>query len=186
MADSVGIVSGVAGRYATALFELAEEKNALDATLADVRSLSAALTEAPDLTDALDDPSISRDQMGKAVAALAAKMGLGEIAANLLGLMASKRRLGALPKALEAFEALAAEKRGEATVEVAAAAPLSEAQVDSLRAAVERAVSKKVHMRVDVDPELIGGLVVKIGSRMIDASVRSKLAALQTAMKEVG
>ncbi len=186
MAESAGVVSGVAGRYATALFSLAEEIGSLDALLADVRALSEALGRSPELSAALDDPSISRDAMARAADQIGEKLGVGQTARNFLGLMASKRRLGALPKALIGFEALAAERRGETTVEVTTAAALSDAQLETLKTAVERSISKKVHMRVDVDPELIGGLVVKIGSRMIDASIRSKLAALQTAMKEVG
>lgn len=180
------MVSGVVGRYATALFELAEEAGAVDSVASDAAALKAAFAEAPDFVAALSDPSISRADMGRAVAALADKMGLIDLTRRFLGLVASKRRMGVLPETLDAFQALVAAKRGEAAVEIQSAAPLSDAQKSSLSEALAAKLGKKIHMVATVDPELIGGLVVKMGSRMIDASIRSKLARLQTAMKEVG
>lgn len=182
----MGITSGVAGRYAAALFELAEEKGASDAVAADLAKFKEALATSDALSSALEDPSIPRDAMVRAMEGVAGALGAGPIVTNFVKLMASKRRLGALPKAIAAFEALLAEKRNEATVEVASAAPLSEAQATALRQAAERFTGKSVRMHTVVDPDLIGGVVLKIGSRMIDASVRSKLAALQHRMKEVG
>ena len=169
-------VSGVVGRYATALFELAEEAGALDKVAEDAKALTAALGENPAFAAALSDPSISRGDMGRAVAALAEKMGLTDLAKRFLGLVASKRRMAILPKALAAFQALVAAKRGETTVEVQAAAPLTAEQEKALSEALSKKLGKTVHMYSTVDPELIGGLVVKMGSRMIDASIRSQLA----------
>ncbi len=184
-ADGVAI-AGVAGRYASALFELSEEQDAIDDVLADVATLKAALADSADLRAALGDPSISRAELGRAVDALAAQMRLKKLTANLLGLMAANRRLAHLPRTLATFEALAAEKRGETTVEVTSAQPLSDAQRDALASSLATTLGKSVHIQTTVNPALIGGLIVKIGSRMIDASVASKLTRLQHAMKEVG
>lgn len=186
MATSGNVVSGVVGRYATAYFELADEAGALDQTAADVTALQAALEESPELRAALSNPAVSRAELGKVASALASRMGLSDLTGKLLGLMAANRRLSALPKTLEAFQALVAEKRGETIVEVRSASALSDAQGAALRDSLAKALGKTVHMQSTVDPELIGGLVVKMGSRMIDASIRSKLARLQTIMKEVG
>ncbi|MBX2856012.1 MAG: F0F1 ATP synthase subunit delta [Rhodobacteraceae bacterium] len=186
MSQSSGLVSGVSGRYASALFELAEEGGNFDAIASDVTLVREALEASPELLSAISNPSISRAEMGGVVASLAARAGLGDVATKFLGLMAAKRRLKALPSALEGFELLAADKRGEATVEVVSATALSEMQTQTLSTKLEHAVGRKIHIKTDVDPELIGGLIVKIGSKMIDASVRSKLSALQHAMKEAG
>ena len=186
MSQSSALVSGVSGRYASALFELAEEGGDFDAIAADVTLIREALEASPELLSAIANPSISRAEMGAVVASLASQIGLGPVATKFLGLMAAKRRLKALPDALSGFEMLAAEKRGEATVEVTSATALSETQTDTLSAKLEQAVGRKIHIKTAVDPELIGGLIVKIGSKMIDASVRSKLSALQHAMKEAG
>ena len=186
VSQSSGLVSGVSGRYASALFELAEEGGAFDAIAADVSTVREALETSPELLSALSNPSISRAEMGGVVASLAAQMGLGDVVTKFLGLMAAKRRLGALPNALAGFELLAAEKRGETTVEVVSATALSDMQTSTLSTKLEQAMGRKIHIKTDVDPDLIGGLIVKIGSKMIDASVRSKLSALQHAMKEAG
>lgn len=186
MSETIATVSGAAGRYATALFELAEETGQFDAVAGDVSLLRDALGASDELADALHNPSISRAQMGRVADALATKLGVSDLSRKFLGLMAAKRRLAALPAALAGFEALAAEKRGEAAVSVVAATPLTDEQQASLTDALATAVGRKIHMQVDVDPELIGGLIVKIGSKMIDASVRSKLSTLQHAMKEAG
>lgn len=186
MAGSTGIATGVAGRYATALFELADGQGSLDQIATDVAALQAALSAEPALIGAFKDPSVSRDALGKIAAALSTKMDLGKTTRNFLGLMAKNRRLGDLPKALDAFQALVAEKRGEATADVVSAAPLTDAQQSALAQALSGAAGKTVHMKTSVDPELIGGIVVKLGSKMIDASLRSKLSRLRQSMKEVG
>lgn len=186
MSGDSAAISGVAGRYASALFELCEEQGATDDVLTDVAALKAALAESSDLLGALGDPSISRADLAKAMDALAAAMRLKTLTANTLGLMAANRRLAHLPQTLTAFEALAAEKRGETTVDVISAQPLSDAQRDALAASLSSAIGKSVFIQPTVNPDLIGGLIVKIGSRMIDASIASKLTRLQHVMKEVG
>lgn len=185
MADGAALVTGVSGRYATAVFELAEAAGAIDAVWTDVTALKAALTSSPELAGAITNPSLSRGDLGRAMGALAERLGLSETTRNLLGVMASKRRLSHLPRVIADFETLAAAHRGETTVEVTTAAALTDGQQQTLTAALRTATGKDVHMKVDVDPDLIGGLIVKIGSRMIDASIRSKLAGLSQALKEV-
>ncbi|MEM9725473.1 MAG: F0F1 ATP synthase subunit delta [Pseudomonadota bacterium] len=182
-----GIVAGVAGRYARALFELAEEAKATDAIRKDADALKTAIDGSDDLKRALSDPSIARDALGAAMAKLAEQLKLQPLTAKFLGLMASKRRLPELQRALAGFEALVADARGEATARVMSATDLTEAQMKDLGKALSKiAGGKKVHMMTEVDPDLIGGLVVQLGSTMIDASIRSKLASVQQAMKEAG
>jgi F-type H+-transporting ATPase subunit delta len=180
------MTAGVAGRYAVALFALAEEQHALDAVCGDLGGLAEAISDSAELRAALSDASVPRAEMVKAVEALGAALAIGPLTQNFVKLMASKRRLAHLPGAISAFEALMAEKRGEITAEAVSAAPLSDEQVDVLRDAAVHATGKSVQMKLDVNPDLIGGVILKIGSRMIDASVRSKLAVLQQRMKEVG
>lgn len=186
MSEASSTVTGAAGRYATALFELARDTSALDAASKEVAAVKAALADSAELSGALSNPSISRDAMKAAMAALGEKMGLSDLMRKFLGLMAANRRLAELPAALSAFETLAAAERGEATATVTAAAPLTDAQAADLQKALAASAGKTVHMTVDVDPDLIGGLVVQMGSKMIDASTRSKLARLSQAMKEGG
>lgn len=186
MAQTVGVATGVAGRYATALFDLAVEKDALDAISADVASLREAIGGAPDLQAALKNPNFSREAVGSAMAAIAERMGLGVLTRNLLGLMAANRRLDVLPQTLRDFDALAADRRGEVSAEVVSAQPLSAAQSSALADALQNIAGRKVRVTTAVDPELIGGVTVRMGSTLIDASIRSKLARLQQSMKEAG
>ena len=186
MSGNGAAISGVAGRYASALFDLAEEQDAVDSILKDVAALNGALEASDDLAGALRDPSISRADLGKAMASLSSAMALHKLTANTLGLMAANRRLNVLPGALDAFAALAAEKRGEATVDVVSAHALSDAQREELSQTLAKAIGKTVHIQAAVNPDLIGGLIVRIGSKMIDASVASKLSRLQHAMKGDG
>jgi len=180
------IASGVSGRYATALFELAKEQGALDAVESDLSSLSDALDASDDLRAMISSPIYSRGEQGRAIAAVAGQMGLGRLVGNVLGLMAAKGRLYVAPGLIRDFTALLAAERGEIAAEVASAVPLSDAQTDALKEKIRAAVGKDVSLTVNVDESLLGGLVVKVGSRMIDTSIRSKLASLQTVMKEVG
>jgi F-type H+-transporting ATPase subunit delta len=180
------MTSGVAGRYATALFELAKESKALERLVADVAAFEAALAESPDLRDMLGSPVFTREEQGKALAAIASKMELGPILTNTLGLMAQNRRLFVVPATLAQLKALIAAERGEVTAEVRSAKPLTRAQTEALSKTLTASVGREVKLDVTVDPGLIGGLVVKVGSRMIDTSIRAKLAKLQTVMKEVG
>ena len=187
MSDTQGIVAGVAGRYAKALFDLAKEAGATDALRSDAQKVAAAIGNSDDLSAAIKDPSISREAMGAAMAKLADAIGVQPLMKKFLGLMAQKRRMAVLPNALGAFESLVAADRGEATAKVISAAPLSDAQRGQLGEALSKMASnQKVHMQVEVDPDLIGGLVVQLGSKMIDTSIRSKLASLQQSMKEAG
>jgi F-type H+-transporting ATPase subunit delta len=176
----------VAGRYATALFELAKEGDALDRVERDLTALDAALADSPELRETIVSPIFTREDMAAAMKALAAAMQLGPEVANTLGLMAVNRRLFVLPSFIAAVKAKIAADRGEVTAEVLSAKPLTEAQTAALRATLRDQIGKEVGLDVKVDPALIGGLVVRVGSRMIDSSIRSKLAKLQNVMKEVG
>ncbi len=183
MSDT-SISAGIAQRYATAAFELARDAGALAALDADVEALGAALAGSPDLRAAIASPVISREEMGGVVTALAAQMGLTEVMRGTLGVMAQNRRLFVLPALLAELRRMSAEARGEVTAEVLSASVLTKAQADKLAAAIQASIGKTVN--VAVDEALIGGLVVKVGSKMIDTSIRSRLAALQNSMKEVG
>jgi len=186
VSDRASFTSGISGRYATALFELAKDAGSIDAVEGDLNALEAALSESADLKALISSPIYSREEQGRAMQAVAAKMGLSALVANTIGLMAAKRRLFVLPQTIAAVKGLIARERGEVTAEVKAAKPLIEAQSAALSAALREAVGKEVVIKATVDESLIGGLVVKLGSRMIDTSVRAKLSKLQNAMKEVG
>lgn len=158
----------------------------IDKIEADLGTFDAALAESPELRQLIASPAYSREEQGSAVMALAERMGLGREVANTLGLMAHNRRLFVLPQMIAQVRALIADLRGEVTAEVTAARPLGEAQRAALAETLKKQVGKDVTLDVTVDESLIGGLVVKVGSRMLDTSIRSRLAALQNAMKEVG
>ena len=186
MSESASISTGIAARYATAVFELSKEGGDLDALGRDVDALEAAISGSSDLRDLIRSPIYSREQQSGAIAALAAKMGLSDTLANTLRLMASKRRLFILPQLLVVLRSRIAEEKGEVTAEVQAAHALTEEQQSELAKTLKASVGKDVKMKLSVDESLIGGLIVKVGSKMIDTSIRSKLAALQNTMKEVG
>ncbi len=186
MSEPASISSGIASRYATALFELARDDGALAALEKDVEALGAALGESADLRTMIASPLFARDEQGKAMAALAKKMALAPLVAHTLALLAQKRRLFVLPQMLAQLSAMIAESKGEMTAEVTSAKALTDTQAKKLAAAIKERVGKDVKLKTVVEPALIGGLVVKVGSKMIDNSIRSKLDALQNAMKEVG
>lgn len=186
VADSASLVSGLAGRYATALFELAEEADRLPEVERDLAAVKEALVDSADLRDLISSPIYTREQQAAGVAGVASAMELGDLVRNMLSVMAAKRRLFVLPATCDAFVRLLAEKRGEVTAEVTAAAKLTKAQQTALAKALKQSVGKDVKLNVAVDESLIAGLVVKVGSRMIDTSVRARLAGLQNAMREVG
>ena len=186
VSEPASISAGIAERYATALFELATEAGDLKGLEADTDAVSAALKDSADLRALISSPVYSRDDQTKAVAALAKAMGLSANVAGTLGLMAGRRRLFVLPQLVQSLRAMIAEAKGEVTAEVTAAAPLTAAQSKSLADTLAKSVGKAVKLNVAVDETLIGGLVVKVGSKMIDTSIRAKLASLQNAMKEVG
>lgn len=186
VSGSATFTSGISGRYATALFELAKDAGQIETVESDLNALEAALNESEDLSALIRSPIYSRAEQGRAIGAVAEKMGLSSLVANTMGLMASKRRLFALPQTIADVKGLIAEDRGEVTAEVTAAKPLTDAQREALSATLRDAVGKDVIINATVDESLIGGLVVKLGSRMIDTSIRAKLDSLQNAMKEVG
>jgi F-type H+-transporting ATPase subunit delta len=186
VSEPASISSGIAARYATAIFELAREDKALPKLEKDVDALDGALADSADFRALISSPLYSREDQANAITALAAKMGLTPLTANTLSLMASKRRLFVLPQLVAVLRGLMAEEKGEVTAEVTAATALTKAQADKLAAALKAQIGKDVKLKTAVDDTLIGGLVVKVGSKMIDTSIRSKLAALQNAMKEVG
>nr|WP_237685031.1 F0F1 ATP synthase subunit delta [Szabonella alba] len=186
VSESASISSGIAARYATAVFELAKDEKALNVLEGDVDALDAALSGSADLRDLISSPVYTRDDQGKAIAAIAKKMGLSPLFANTLALMASKRRLFVLPQMVALLRDLISAEKGEVMAEVTSAVKLSAAQAKELAATLKARVGKDVKLKTAVDESLIGGLVVKLGSTMIDTSVKAKLAALQNAMKEVG
>jgi F-type H+-transporting ATPase subunit delta len=185
VAEPVSISSGIAERYATAVLELAEEGKALSTLEADVGALKTALAESADLQSLIASPLYSRDNQTKAIAALAAAMGLSDTFKGTLGVMAEKRRLFVLPQLLAVLAERIAEAKGEVTADVTAAKALTKTQSDALAKSLKAAIGKTVNLNVAVDESLIGGMIVKIGSRMIDTSIKSKLAGLENAMKGV-
>jgi F-type H+-transporting ATPase subunit delta len=179
-------VSGMAGRYANALFELALEQNAVDSVQADLDSFKKLTTDNPDLARLVRSPVFSSEDQTKAITAVLAKAGIGGLAANFIRLAAKNRRLFAVADMARGFKLLAARHRGEATADVTVAEALSEAHLASLKEALKSVTGKDVALNVNVDPAIIGGLIVKLGSRMIDTSLRTKLNSMKHAMKEVG
>ena len=186
VASASSSLASLAGRYASALYELADGKKKLDAVADDLRGLKSLISESEDLRIVLASPMISRDDAGKAVIAVADKAGIDGLTRNFLGVVAAKRRLFALPHMIDAFLAELASRRGEATATVVSAKKLTQAQVKALEAQLKSAMGAKVSVDVTVDESLIGGMIVQVGSRMIDSSLRGKLQRLQFAMKGVG
>lgn len=186
MSESASISLGIAARYAQALFDLAKEDGALNGLEADTQALDAALKASPDLAAMIASPVIGRAEQGAAIAAVAAKMGLSALFANTLALMAQKRRLFVLPGLVADLQRRIAEEKGEVTADVTSAVALSAAQAKKLIATLKAQSGKDVKLNATVDESLIGGLIVKLGSTMIDTSIKAKLQALQNAMKEVG
>ena len=180
------IIAGVAGRYATALFELARDGRKLKQVEKDLGSLLAMLDKSADFERLVRSPVFSAEAQTRALDAVLAKAKIGGLTANFLRLITKNRRLFALRDMVRAFRALAAQHRGEATAEVASASKLSAAQLRRLKTMLKSALGQDVAVTARVDPLLLGGLVVKMGSRMIDNSLKTKLDSLKIAMKEVG
>ena len=185
MAGEQSIVSGMAGRYATALFELALEGNALDAVADKLRQFDALVAESADLRRLVRSPVFTADEQLKALAALLDRAGITGIAANFLKLVASNRRLFAVSDMIKGFRELVARHKGEVTAEATLAETPSAAHLAAIKAALKALTRKDVQVEVKVDPSIIGGLIVKLGSRMVDSSLRTKLNSLKVAMKEV-
>jgi F-type H+-transporting ATPase subunit delta len=184
-AESTGI-SGLAGRYAAALFELADERHALDAVAGDLRELRAMLHGSADLMRMVRSPVLSRGAQGKAIEALAEDAKLAALTRDFLAIVARNRRLFAVPAMIEAYLEKLAERRGEVTAEITAAQTLSKAQQDALGEQLRRVVGSRVAIDLRVDPSLLGGMVVKVGSRMVDGSLKGQLQRLQLSMKGIG
>ena len=184
VADEGAIVSGMAGRYATALFELAREQNAIDTVKVNLERFDAMVAEIADLARLLRSPVISADEQKRALSGVLDKVGIDGIAANFLKLVATNRRLFAARDMVKAYRALVAKHKGEVTAEVTVAEKPSEAHLAAIKDTITAMTKKHVQMDVKVDPSIIGGLVVKLGSRMVDSSLRTKLNAIKLAMKE--
>ena len=181
--DSTGVI---AERYALALFELADTQGLLDNVSADLSGLKTAITECADLRRAITGLNLHRETQARAIMAVAKAAGFSQLTINFVGLLGESRRLDALPAIITSFQERLARHRGEVTAQVGAAQPLTAGQMDALTAALKTAFGGKVAIDVTVDPTLLGGLVVKVGSRMVDSSVKSKLLNLKLAMKGVG
>ncbi|WP_428031962.1 F0F1 ATP synthase subunit delta [Ancylobacter sp.] len=178
-------VSGVAGRYATALFELARDANAVDAVKADLERFNAMIAESADLKRLVRSPVFSSEEQVKAVTALLAKAGIDGLAGNFFKTVAANRRLFTVEAILRDFELLVSAYKGEVTAEVTVAQPLSDAHAATLKQSLDVLTGKNVKLAIEVDPSLLGGLKVKVGSKLVDASLKTKLNSIRTAMKEV-
>jgi F-type H+-transporting ATPase subunit delta len=186
VSETAGISTGIAARYATAVFDLAKEGKDIKALETDVAALQAAIADSADFTTLLTSPLYNRDEQGAAVTAISKKMGLSVTISNVLSLLVAKRRLFVLPHMLAVLQDRLADERGEMTAEVTTAKSLTKAQSDKLAKTLSGQVGKTVTIKQTVDESIIGGLIVKMGSRMIDTSIAAKLNALQNTMKEVG
>ncbi|MBR0871894.1 F0F1 ATP synthase subunit delta [Bradyrhizobium tropiciagri] len=179
-------VSGVSGRYATALFELARDEQSIDAVKADLDNFEVMLNGSDDLKRLVRSPVFSADAQLKALTAILDKAGITGTTAKFLKVLTANRRLFAIADVIRAYRALVAKFKGEATAEVTVAEQLSDKNLDALKAALKSVTGKDVALNVKVDPSIIGGLVVKLGSRMVDSSLRTKLNSIKNAMKEAG
>jgi F-type H+-transporting ATPase subunit delta len=180
-------VSGMAGRYARALFELALDAKSVDAVKADIEKFAAMMAESADLNRLVRSPVFGADERRRALAAVLAKAEIGGLAANFLMFVTANRRLFSIGEMIRDFRKLVAKWKGEVTAEVTAAEKLSEAHLDAIKSTLKSITGEKsVDLHVKIDPAIIGGLTVKLGSRMVDSSLRTKLNAIKHAMKEAG
>ncbi|MGH6967510.1 MAG: F0F1 ATP synthase subunit delta [Stellaceae bacterium] len=186
MASEATSVAGLAERYAAALFDLADERKALDAVAGDLTRIRGMIDESADLRRMIRNPVLQRNEQARAIGAVGERAEFNSLTRNFLGLLARNRRLFALPEMIQGFLQILAERRGEVTAQVIAAQELSATQRQAVDEHLRQAVGGKVAVDFRVDPSLLGGLVVKVGSRMVDASLKSKLARLALAMKGAG
>ena len=186
MADTSPLISGVAERYASSLFELALETGSIDSVSADLDRFQALLDESEDLRRLVASPVFSAEDQQKAASAVAEKAGISGVVLNFIKVVAGNRRLFALPGMIRAFREIAADHRGEVTAEVTSAHALTATQEKELKSALKGVTGKDVTIAVTIDPSILGGLIVKVGSRQIDTSLRTKLSTLKLALKEVG
>jgi len=180
------IVSGVSGRYATALFELARDEKSIDAVVADLDQFDRLLAESDDLRRLVRSPVFSADTQLKALAAVLDRAEIAGVSANFLKVLTANRRLFVVNDVIRAFRALVARFKGEVAADVTVAEALSDKNLDALKDALKSVTGKDVTLNVKVDPSIIGGLVLKLGSRMVDSSLRTKLNSIKHAMKEAG
>jgi F-type H+-transporting ATPase subunit delta len=180
---SGGITASLAGRYASALYELAGEQGAVAHVEGDLGRLDAAIRESAELSHLLTDPQITRDAATKAIAAVSDLLALSPLTAKFLGVLAGNRRLDRLSAVIRAFVAIAADARGEVTADVTTAHPLLDSQIAALTAKLALLEGRQVTLRTRVNPDILGGLVVQIGSRMVDGSIRTRLNSLAQTMK---
>ena len=183
MSSETAGVSGLASRYAIALFELADEQKSLDLVAADLDGLQAMIDESADLRRMIRSPILSCDEQTKAISAIGVSAGFSDLAVKFLGLLVKNRRLFMLSAIIGAFREMLATHYGEVTAEVISAKALNDTQITSIRKALEAAVGNDVTIRAKLEPDLLGGLVVRLGSRMMDNSLRSQLERLKIAMK---
>jgi F-type H+-transporting ATPase subunit delta len=179
-------ISGVAERYARAMFDLAMEENALDATEADLGRIEAIMDESEDFMRLVRSPVFTADEQLVAVSAILDKVGLSGIVGNFARVIAKNRRLNSMPGIISAFRNIVTAHKGEQVAEVTSAKPLSKVDLEALKTSLKSALGKDVAIDAKVDADIIGGLVVKVGSQMVDSSVRTKLNSLKIALKEVG
>ena len=184
MAGENGIVSGMAGRYATALFELGLETNALDQLQSDLNTFNALVASSPELTRLVRSPMFSAEEQARALDAVLDKASISGVAKNFLRVVTANRRLFAVDQIIRGFNARVAAHKGEVTAQVTVAEALNDARMNEIRDALRQVTGKDVRVDVTVDPSIIGGLKVKVGSRMVDASLRTKLNSIKFAMKE--
>jgi F-type H+-transporting ATPase subunit delta len=181
--NSGAIQASLSGRYASALFDLARESKAIEKVESSLTTLESAIAQSDDLRRLISSPLVARSAASGAIKAVATSLKLDALTANLLGVMASNRRLGQTGKVIAAFRDLAARHRGEASATVTTAHGLSDAQVTALKAKLKARVGRDVAVTLKTDPAILGGLIVKIGSQLIDSSIRTKLNTLAHAMK---
>ncbi len=186
MATEQQMTNSVPGRYASALFDLAQEQSQLPQTEADIDKLQAMLDDSEDLRRMLKSPVFSAEDQTKAMEAISKQAGLSPLTTNFIKLVIKNRRLFALPEIIKSFRVFTVNARGEVQAEVTSATPLSDDQINALQQTLMSSIGKNVQVSTQVNPSLLGGLVVKIGSRMIDSSLRTKLSTLKMRMKEVG
>lgn len=177
--------SGLADRYASALFEIAESAGELDPVAAELKQLVAMVNESRELSQLIASPVISRQMQWRAVEAVLTAAGTSDFVRRFVGVVAEHRRLAVLPQIIEAFQRKLAERRGETSVEVISARPLSPAQLTALMSALQKGVSRNIALTTRTDEALLGGMIVKIGSRMIDSSLSTKLNRLSLAIRGV-
>ena len=183
MENSGGIQASLSGRYALALFELARDGKQIDSVGAGLATLKRALAESADLRTLTSSPLIGRDDAGRAIAAVAQSLKLDSLTTNFVGVLAQNRRLFQLPAVIRAYETLVSNHKGETRAEVTSAHPLDAQQIEALKAKLKTRIGRDVAVDLAVDPAILGGLVVQIGSQMIDGSIRTRLNSLAQAMK---